>query len=71
MGSMFGTLEGIITPFYDMKIIPFRKEIMTGTYYVSQVLRALWLVDVALHILNYKPLDFVMCFSAQFNFQEM
>lgn len=30
MGSMFGTLEGIITPFYDMKIVPFRKEIMTA-----------------------------------------
>ena len=40
MGSMFGTLEGIITPFYDMKIVPFRKEIMTGMYYVSQVLYA-------------------------------
>lgn len=30
LGSMFGTLEGVITPFYDMKIVPFRKEIMTG-----------------------------------------
>ncbi|XP_015779944.1 PREDICTED: sodium-dependent neutral amino acid transporter B(0)AT1-like isoform X1 [Acropora digitifera] len=30
MGSMFGTLEGVITPFYDMKIVPFRKEIMTA-----------------------------------------
>ena len=40
MGSMFGTLEGVITPFYDMKIVPFRKEIMTGMYYVSQVLYA-------------------------------
>ena len=27
---MFGTLEGVITPFYDMKIVPWRKEIMTG-----------------------------------------
>lgn len=32
LGSMFGTLEGVITPFYDMKIVPFRKEIMTGMY---------------------------------------
>lgn len=30
LGSMFGTLEGVITPFYDMKIVPWRKEIMTG-----------------------------------------
>lgn len=30
LGSMFGTLEGVITPFYDMKIVPFRKEIMTA-----------------------------------------
>lgn len=32
LGSMFGTLEGVITPFYDLKIVPFRKEIMTGMY---------------------------------------
>jgi len=30
LGSMFGTLEGIITPFYDLKIFPWRKEVMTG-----------------------------------------
>ncbi|XP_068710937.1 sodium-dependent neutral amino acid transporter B(0)AT3-like isoform X1 [Montipora foliosa] len=30
LGSMFGTLEGVITPFYDLKIVPFRKEIMTA-----------------------------------------
>lgn len=30
LGSMFGTLEGVITPFYDMKIVPWRKEIITG-----------------------------------------
>ena len=33
LGSMFGTLEGVITPFYDLKIVPFRKEIMTGMYH--------------------------------------
>ena len=30
LGSMFGTLEGVITPFYDLKILPWRKEVMTG-----------------------------------------
>jgi len=30
LGSMFGTLEGVITPFYDLKIFPWRKEAMTG-----------------------------------------
>lgn len=30
LGSMFGTLEGVITPFYDLKIFPWRKEAMTA-----------------------------------------
>ncbi|XP_078360308.1 sodium-dependent neutral amino acid transporter B(0)AT1-like isoform X2 [Oculina patagonica] len=30
LGSMFGTLEGVITPFYDLKIFPWRKEVMTA-----------------------------------------
>lgn len=28
--SEFGTLEGLITPFYDMKWVNMRKEIFTG-----------------------------------------
>ena len=28
--SEFGTLEGLITPFYDMKWVKMRKEIFTG-----------------------------------------
>ncbi|XP_032223340.1 sodium-dependent neutral amino acid transporter B(0)AT2 isoform X2 [Nematostella vectensis] len=30
LGSMFGTLEGVITPVYDMKIVPWRKEFVTA-----------------------------------------
>lgn len=29
-GSMFGTLEGVLTPIFDLKIVPWRKEIVTG-----------------------------------------
>lgn len=30
LGSMFGTLEGVVTPIYDLKLVPWRKEIITG-----------------------------------------
>ncbi|XP_028518144.1 sodium-dependent neutral amino acid transporter B(0)AT2 isoform X2 [Exaiptasia diaphana] len=30
LGSMFGTLEGVITPVYDLKLVPWRKEIITA-----------------------------------------
>ena len=30
LGSMFGTLEGVLTPLFDLKIVPWRKEILTG-----------------------------------------
>ena len=40
--------------------------------YIFLVLRVLWLVDLmAVCILQYRLLDFVVCFPAQFNFQEM
>jgi len=40
LGSMFGTLEGVITPFYDLKIVPWRKEIITGMYLFSVLFKA-------------------------------
>ena len=40
-------------------------------YYISQVPCALWLVDLVVHTLKYWPLDFVVCFPAQFNFQDI
>ena len=48
LGSMFGTLEGVITPFYDLKIFPWRKEVMTGkcnfvrTQGIKQLHQAVW-----------------------------
>ena len=30
LGSMFGTMEGVLTPLFDLKIVPWRKEILTG-----------------------------------------
>lgn len=30
LGSMFGTLEGVITCIYDLKLVPWRKEVVTG-----------------------------------------
>lgn len=30
LGSMFGTLEGALTPMYDLKLVPWRKEVLTG-----------------------------------------
>ena len=41
-------------------------------YYISKVLRALGLVDLlAVRIPKYGPLNFVVCFRARFNFQEI
>ena len=40
-------------------------------YYISQVLCALWLVDLAVHSLKYRPLDLAVCSPAQLNFYEI
>ena len=32
---------------------------------------AIILVELVVHILNFRPLDFLVCFPAQLNFQEM
>ena len=37
-------------------------------YYISQVLCMLWLVGLAVRVLNYRPPDFMVYFPAQFNF---
>ena len=42
-------------------------EYKTACYYISQVLSGLVLVDLAVRILNYRPLDFVVCFLFRFN----
>lgn len=30
LGSMFGTLEGALTPLYDLQLVPWKKEILAG-----------------------------------------
>lgn len=30
LGSMFGTLEGALTPLHDLQLVPWRKEILAG-----------------------------------------
>lgn len=30
LGSMFGVMEGVVTPIYDMKLFTWPKEILTG-----------------------------------------
>ena len=35
LGSMFGTLEGVITCIYDLKLVPWRKEVVTGKVLLS------------------------------------
>ena len=48
---------------------PFRVNL--SLLYLSQVLGVLWLVDLMVCILKYTLLDFVVCFPAQFSFQEI
>lgn len=35
LGSMFGILEGVLNPLHKQKIVPLRKEIMTGQFLLS------------------------------------
>lgn len=35
LGSMFGILEGVLNPLHKQKIVPLRKEIMTGQFMLS------------------------------------
>jgi len=47
-----------------------RKETIIN-YYYSQLLCAMWLVDLMVRVLKYGPLDSVVSFPAGFNFQEI
>ncbi|KAJ7394069.1 hypothetical protein OS493_003743 [Desmophyllum pertusum] len=38
LGSMFGTMEGALTPLYDLKLVPWRKEVLTAIISVSSFL---------------------------------
>ena len=35
LGSMFGTMEGVVTPLFDAKVINVKKPIITGTEVLS------------------------------------
>lgn len=35
LGSMFGILEGVLNSLHDQKLIPLRKEILTGSFLFS------------------------------------
>jgi len=46
-------------------------NVPTLSYDMSQVLSGLWLVELAVCILKYRSLGFVLCFLVRFNFQEI
>lgn len=41
LGSMFGMLEGVLNPLHNQKLIPLRKEILTGQFLLSLTKRAI------------------------------
>lgn len=44
---------------------------VNSSYYIFQVLCVLWLVNQAVCILKYRPINFMVSFLAWFNFQEI